>query len=74
MPHSSEETRQKSSIAETGILIYKTNKIVEDALKVGNTDYYAFIVPIVMALLEMSKVAVELTKQHPSLNLLQSGC
>ena len=60
MLHSSEETRQKSYIAETGILIYKTNKIVEDALKVGNTDYYAFIVPIVKALLEKSKVALEL--------------
>ena len=34
-------------------MIYKTNKIVEDALKDGNTD--AFIVPIVMALLEKSK-------------------
>ena len=36
-------------------MIYKTNKIVEDALKVGNTDYYAFIVP------KVGKVALKLT-------------
>ena len=60
MLHLFGETRQKGSIEETGILIYKTIKIVEDALKDGNTDYYAFIVPIVKAPLEKSKVALEL--------------
>ena len=72
--HSLVQTRQESSLEETGFLIYRTNKIIKDALEDGNTDHYAFIVPIIKALLEKSKVPLELTKQLPSLNLRQSGC
>lgn len=48
--HTLVQTRQESSIQETGFLLYRTNKIVQDALRLGNTDHYAYIVPIVKAL------------------------
>ena len=72
--HSLVQTRLESSTEETGFLIYRTNKIIREALKQDNTDHYAFLVPIMKALLDKGKIPLELTKQLPSLNLRQSGC
>ena len=72
--HSLVQTRLESSTEETGFLIYRTNKIIREALKQENTDHYAFLVPIMKALLDKVKVPLDLTKQLPSLNLRQSGC
>ena len=72
--HSLVQTRQEASIEETGFLIYRTNKIIQDTLKREDTDHYAFIVPIMKALLDKIKTPLELTRALPSLNLRQSGC
>ena len=72
--HSLVQTRQESSIEETGFLIYRANKIIQEALRREDTDHYAFLVPIMKALLDKVKTSLELTKQLPSLNLRQSGC
>ena len=52
--HSLVQTRQESSIEETGFLIYRANKIIQEALKKDDRDHYAFIVivPIMKALLD----------------------
>ena len=68
------QTRQETSLEETGFLIYRTNRIIQEALKISNTDHYAFLVPIMKALLDKSKGPLDLTKHLPSLNLRQSGC
>ena len=68
------QTRLETSLEETGFLIYRANRIIQEALKAENTDHYAFLVPIMKALLDKSKAALELNKQLPSLNLRQSGC
>ena len=50
--HSLVQTRLETSVEETGFLIYRSNKIIQDALKREDTDHYAFIVPIMKALLD----------------------
>lgn len=66
--HSLVQSRQDPSPDEVGYLIYRVNKIIENALMKENTDHYAFLVPIMKALLDKSKFCLQLTKQLPSLS------
>ena len=72
--HSLVQTRQESSNEENGFLIHRVDKIIKDALKANNTDHYAFLVPIMKALLDKGKSGLEVSLNLPSLNLRQSGC
>ena len=45
------QTRQEASIEETGFLIYRTNKIIQEALTKEDTNHYAFIVPIMKVIM-----------------------
>jgi len=72
--HSLVQTRQESSTEETGFLIYRVDKIIKEALSTDNTDHYAFLVPIMKALLDKGKTGLEVSLNLTSLNLRQSGC
>ena len=72
--HSLVQTRQESSTEETGFLIHRVDKIIQNSLSTNNMDHYAFLVPIMKALLDKGKVGLEVSLNLPSLNLRQSGC
>ena len=72
--HTLVQTRAESGLLETGFLLQRVNRIIQQALASGNTDHYAFLVPIMKALLDKARPGLELSKQLPGLNLRNSGC
>ena len=67
--HSLVQTRKDAKSEEIGFLIMRVNKAIQNALAKGNTEHYAFLVPIMKALLDKSKACLQLNLQLPSLNL-----
>ena len=67
--HSLVQTRKEAKPEEIGYLIIRVNRAVQGALSKENTEHYAFLVPIVKALLDKSKGCLQLNLQLPSLNL-----
>jgi len=59
---------------ELGYLIFRINKIIEGSLEKDNTDHYAYMVPIIKALLDKSKTLLQLNIALPALNPRLSGC
>ena len=41
--HSLVQTRAESPVEEAGFLIYRTNRIIQNALQRNDTDHYAFL-------------------------------
>lgn len=67
--HSLVQTRQDAKQEEFGYLIHRVNKIIQGALSSEDMDHYAFLIPIMKALLDKSKDLLHLNLQLPSLNL-----
>ena len=62
--------RSSSTVEENAYLIQRVHKIILDRLE---TEAYAFVVPVMKALLEKSKDQMQLNKELPSLSFRQTS-
>lgn len=58
---------------EIAYLIYCLNETLSEAIEVGNSELYSFLIPVMKAILEKSRNVINLTTNAPDLPATSSG-
>ncbi|XP_021704634.1 neurobeachin-like protein 1 isoform X1 [Aedes aegypti] len=67
------QNRVNQDPAEIGYLLYSLNQAISSAIEVGNSEQYSFLIPVLKALLEKSRMVIGLTTSAPDLPSTSSG-
>jgi neurobeachin-like protein 1/2 len=71
--HALLQTRTSQDLKEISYLIYSLNQALQNAIEVGNADQYSFLIPVMKALLEKTRLSVSLTTNAPDMPSTSSG-
>lgn len=71
--HAVLQNRGSQDTYEIGYLIYSINKALNEAIEVGNSEQYSFLMPVMKALLEKSRSILNLNSNTPDLPPTSSG-
>ncbi|XP_055544656.1 neurobeachin-like protein 1 isoform X1 [Wyeomyia smithii] len=71
--HALLQNRVNQDPAEVGFLLYSLNQSISSAIDVGNSEQYSFLIPVLKALLEKSRLIIGLTAGAPDLPSTSSG-
>ncbi|XP_055643375.1 neurobeachin-like protein 1 isoform X2 [Toxorhynchites rutilus septentrionalis] len=71
--HALLQNRQNQDPTEIGYLLYSLNQAIGNAIRVENSEQYSFLIPVLKALLEKSRVVIGLASSVPELPDTSSG-
>ncbi|GAB0094777.1 neurobeachin-like protein 1 [Sergentomyia squamirostris] len=67
------QCRSPTDPEEIGYLLFRLNLALENAIEVGNSEEYSFLIPVMKALLEKTETMLGLSINVPDLPSLSSG-
>ncbi|XP_055695703.1 neurobeachin-like protein 1 [Lutzomyia longipalpis] len=67
------QCRTPTDAEEVGYLVYRLSGALENAIEVGNSEEYSFLIPVMKALLEKTETMLGLLVNVPNLPPLSSG-
>uniref|UniRef100_A0A6B2EDM8 Putative lysosomal trafficking regulator lyst n=1 Tax=Phlebotomus kandelakii TaxID=1109342 RepID=A0A6B2EDM8_9DIPT len=67
------QCRSPSDVEEVGYLVFRLSGALENAIEVGNSEEYSFLIPVMKALLEKTETILGLSVNVPDLPSLTSG-
>ncbi|XP_040150983.1 neurobeachin-like protein 1 isoform X2 [Anopheles arabiensis] len=71
--HALLQNRTNQDPAEIGYLMYSLNQAMCNAIEVDNSEQYSFLIPVMKALLEKSRIVLGLATHTPDLPATSSG-
>ncbi|XP_058454329.1 neurobeachin-like protein 1 isoform X1 [Malaya genurostris] len=71
--HALLQNRVNQEPSEAGYLLYSLNQAISSAIEVGDSEQYSFLIPVLKALLEKSRLVIGLTTSAPDLPATSSG-
>ncbi|XP_031626139.1 neurobeachin-like protein 1 isoform X2 [Contarinia nasturtii] len=71
--HTVLQVRATEDLHELGYLLFSINKTLNAAIEVGDSEGYSFLMPVLKALLEKSRIILNLTVRVPDLPPTTSG-
>ncbi|XP_055608825.1 neurobeachin-like protein 1 isoform X2 [Uranotaenia lowii] len=71
--HALLQNRVNPEPGEVGYLLFSLNQAISSAIEIGNSEQYSFLIPVLKALLEKSRLVIGLTTNAPDLPATSSG-